>query len=113
MTQQRSSDTLNATKKAKKESILIRAERLINGERRAAYGHPLDDYTRTAAIVSAAFAHKLKEPLTAEDMLMVMVFVKCSRQINKFGTDNLADLAGYAGCIEAAKDERERRSTER
>ncbi len=91
------------------ESVLQEAERLINGDRNESYGHALDDYGRTAALINAAFAHKLKEPFTAEDMMLVMIQVKVSRQINKHGRDNLTDIAGYAGCIEKAHNERQRR----
>lgn len=88
------------------QSILQEAEALINGDRRASYGHPLLDYTRTAGMVNAAFADKLKEPLTAEDMMMVMVLVKLSRQRNLPKRDNLVDACGYLGCIELAEQKR-------
>lgn len=91
------------------ESILQEAQRLIHGARRAFYGHPLDDYTRTVGLFNAAFAHKLKEPLTPEEMMLAMILVKVSRQVNKPGRDNLTDIAGYAGCIEESGRERERR----
>jgi Domain of unknown function (DUF6378) len=91
------------------ESILQEAQRLIHGPRRAFYGHPLDDYTRTAGLFNSAFAHKLKEPLTPEEMMLAMILVKVSRQVNKPGRDNLTDIAGYAGCIEEASNERARR----
>lgn len=91
-------------------SILQIAEFLTNKERRAVYGHPLDDYTRTAGMFNAAFAHKLKEPLTPEDLMVVMILVKVSRQVNAPKRDNVIDIAGYANCIDLAAAERERRS---
>lgn len=94
------------------ESILQEAQRLIHGPRRQAYGHPLDDYERTAGLFNAAFAHKLKEPLTAEEMMLTMILVKVSRQVNRPGRDNIADIAGYAGCIDLATEERQRRAGE-
>jgi hypothetical protein len=94
----------------KRISVLVEAEGLVHGDRNAAYGHPLDDYTRTAGMVSAMLAHKLKEPLSAEDLGMVMCCVKLSRQQNKPKRDNMTDLAGYAECVQWMGDERERRA---
>ena len=93
-----------------RQSVLTEARGLVHGDRNAAYGHPLDDYTRTAGMVSAMLAHKLKEPLTAEDLGMVMCCVKLSRQQNKPKRDNMVDLAGYAECVQWMGDERERRA---
>lgn len=95
----------------KSESILLEAERLTNQDRRATYGHPLDDYMRTAALFNAAFAHKLKEPLSPEDLMLTMILVKVSRQVNAAKRDNLVDIAGYANCINLAHDERDRRES--
>jgi hypothetical protein len=93
------------------ENILEEANRLIFGERRSHYGHPLDDYTRTAAIFNAVFADKIKTPFTPEDLMMVMVCVKISRHTNLVRRDNLVDIAGYAGCIQEAIEERGRRES--
>lgn len=91
------------------QSILQIAEQLTNVIRQADYGHPLDDYTRTAGMFNAAFAHKLKEPMTPEDMMLGMILVKLSRQLNASRRDNLIDICGYANCIDLAQAERERR----
>lgn len=90
-------------------SILLEAEGLINGDRQEAYSHPLDDYTRTAALFNAAFADKIKTPFVAEDLMLTMVLVKISRQRHKSKRDNLVDAAGYLGCIELSEKERKRR----
>lgn len=90
------------------QSVLAEAQGLVHGERNKAYGHPLHDYSRTAGMVNAMLAHKLKEPLTAEDLGMVMCCVKLSRQQNAPKRDNLVDLAGYAECVQWMIDERAR-----
>jgi hypothetical protein len=90
------------------ESVLTEAQGLVHGDRNKAYGHPLHDYSRTAGMVNAMLAHKLKEPLTAEDLGLVMCCVKLSRQQNAPKRDNLVDLAGYAECVQWMIDERAR-----
>lgn len=95
--------------KAEQESILQEAHRLTHGPRRADYGHPLDDYSRTAALGSALLAHKLKEPITAAEMALLMCCVKLSRQIHVPKRDNMTDLAGYAWVAQECLDEAERR----
>jgi hypothetical protein len=87
-------------------SVLAEAQGLVHGDRNAAYGAPLDDFSRTAAMVSAMLAHKLKESITAEELGLIMC---CSRQIHKAKRDNLTDLAGYAECVQWCIDERARR----
>ena len=94
---------------SERESVLVEAERLVHGDRNAAYGHPLDDFTRTAGMVNAMLAHKLSAALTAEDVILVMTCVKLSRQMNRPKRDNMTDLAGYAECAQWCIDERERR----
>lgn len=93
------------------ETILEEANRLVGGARNADYGHPLDDFTRTANMANALFADKLKigHKFTAEDVGKFMCLVKLSREMNCPKRDNLVDLAGYAQTIEMCKNERERR----
>lgn len=74
-------------------------------ERSADYGHPLDDFSRTAKLWSAI----LGAEITAEQVGLCMCAVKLSRQVNKPKRDNLLDLAGYASNVQQVIDERERR----
>lgn len=92
------------------ESILQEAHRLTHGPRNQDYGHPLDDYTRTAALVSALLAHKLKEPISPAEMALAMCCVKLSRHIHAPKRDNVVDLAGYAWVSWACTEETQRRS---
>ena len=81
---------------AHEETILEEAARITAGDRQAAYGHPHDDYTRTAALVSAY----LGVPVTAAQAAMIVLLVKVSREAHRPGRDNLVDIAGYARVIE-------------
>jgi hypothetical protein len=93
------------------ESVLEEAQRLIHGERRASYGHPLDEYERLAALISIALSDNLIEPITAEQALLIMVLLKLNRHIgDPQHRDSLVDAAGYIGCIELVVDERDNRS---
>lgn len=97
------------TKKNDK-SILMEAEDITNGARNKAYGHPLDDYTKTAKMWSGVLAKKLKVDITPEEAMLCMCCVKISREVNKPARDNLVDLAGYANCVDMCRAERERRA---
>ena len=93
----------------KSESILQEAQRLTHGDRNKDYGQPLDDYTRTAALISALLAHKLTSPLTPSEAAMIQCCVKLSRQVHKPKRDNMVDLAGYAWVTQECLDEEKRR----
>lgn len=87
------------------ETILQEAQRLVHGDRQADYGHPLDDFTRTAAIWSAILGHHV----TAEQVGLCMIGVKLSRQVNHPKRDNMTDAAGYSATVQMCIEERERR----
>jgi hypothetical protein len=92
-------------------SVLLEAEGLVHGNRGSDYGHPLDDFARTAAIWTALFAHKLKDGVSIEpaDVGLAMIGVKLSRQVNKPKRDNMVDAAGYAETVQMVIDETNRR----
>ena len=73
------------------KSILTEAQRLVHGARQEKYGHPADDFGRTAALWSAI----LGVPVTAKQAALCMVAVKLSRECNEHSRDNLVDGAGY------------------
>jgi len=89
------------------DNILDDAKRLTSGDRNAAYGHPLDDYLCTAAILTALISHKLKpgEKITYQDAMRFMIAGKLSRDTRKSKRDNRVDIAGYARCLQWAEDE--------
>lgn len=89
-------------------NILEEANTLVHGARGVDYGHPLDNFTQTAALWSAV----LNTPVTAEQVGLCMICVKVSRQLNSPRTDNLVDIAGYAETVNMVVNERERRQHE-
>ena len=88
------------------ETILEEANRLVHGDRQSDYGHPLDDFTRTAMMWSAI----LGIPVKAEQVGLCMVAVKLSRQVNRPKRDNMVDAAGYSSTVQMVIEERERRA---
>jgi hypothetical protein len=93
------------------ETVTQEAFRLVHGERGDTYSHPLDDFGRTAGVLNSLFHHKLKAPLTEEDVAIFMVAVKLSRLMNSPDhRDSVVDVAGYAECYQMVREERERRA---
>lgn len=71
--------------------IALKAQSLVYGDRNRDYGHPHDDYTRTAALWSAY----LGVEITPAQAAMCMVLVKVSREANRPKVDNRTDAHGY------------------
>jgi hypothetical protein len=80
------------------ESVLAEAMRITDGARHADYGHPRDDFARTALMWTGILAGKLREDVevTAADVPLCMIAVKLARQSHRHKRDNLVDIAGYA-----------------
>jgi hypothetical protein len=91
------------------ESVNAEADRLVNGPRQNSYGHPLDDFTKTAKMWTGLLHGKLIQPITAEEVGLAMICVKLAREQNAPKRDNLVDAAGYAATVQMVKDERRRR----
>lgn len=89
-------------------NILEEANSLVHGDRQAAYGHPIDDFSRTAKMWSAI----LGAPVTPEQVGLCMCAVKISRQCNRPKRDNMVDLAGYAATVEMVLEEQHRLATD-
>lgn len=80
-----------------RESALQEAQRLVHGDRQAAYGHPIEDYTRTGRMWGAILGIPDIDPRVC---CLMMAAVKISREVNAPKRDNRVDLAGYAECAE-------------
>lgn len=80
------------------EPAEMTAARIVrNGERQAAYGHPSDDFRRTAKEWSATFG----KPVSELDVAIAMVQLKLSRLIGTPGhRDSIIDGIGYLICYE-------------
>lgn len=106
-------DWLVPAPKPLEASILEEAQRLVHGDRGADYGHPLDDFTRTADMMTGLFRHKLKpgEAFAPEDFAKVQILGKLSREENRPKRDNRTDGAGYFETIHMVHEERARRES--
>lgn len=80
------------------DTILAEAVRITDGSRQGDYGHPQDDFARTAKMWSGILKHKLRDgtEIEAGDIPLCMIAVKLARQAHRHKRDNLVDIAGYA-----------------
>lgn len=97
------------SKAGRVETVLEEAQRLTHGDRHDAYGHPIHDLTRTGDMATAMIRHKLKpgERLEPEDIAMIMIAVKLSREVNQPKRDNRVDGPGYFEVLDMIRQWRE------
>lgn len=80
------------------KEMIETAESVVNGERQLAYGHPAKNHGCTAILWSAYLARKYDLPITldTDDVCMLNILQKVSRQANARKDDNLVDIIGYS-----------------
>lgn len=79
-------------------SILLDADKLINGERQKDYGEPVQSFTHISHLWSAYIGHNI----TPEDVAVMMALLKFVRLRNSgyAHRDSILDAAGYIGLLE-------------
>ncbi|MBN1511866.1 MAG: DUF4406 domain-containing protein, partial [Phycisphaerae bacterium] len=80
------------------ESLLDEAKRITASDRHEDYGHPSQDFARTAQMWTGVLAPRLREGerIMPMDVPLCMIAVKLARQAHRHKRDNLVDIAGYA-----------------
>jgi hypothetical protein len=76
------------------------AVRIITGDRNDSYGTPDQDFHGIALMWSGLLNTKLKTPITAEDVPLMMCALKLRREAHKSKHDNVIDAHGYLLCLE-------------
>ncbi|OPZ24169.1 MAG: hypothetical protein BWZ02_02935 [Lentisphaerae bacterium ADurb.BinA184] len=89
---------LKLVKEAPGETVLDEAIRITDGARQSDYGHPRDDFSRTALMWTGILGGRLRDgaEVTAGDVPLCMIAVKLARQSHRHKRDNLVDIAGYS-----------------
>lgn len=80
------------------ESVALEAHGHVYGDRQTDYGHPREDFTRTAILWTGLLQHKLADGayLEAADIGRCMIATKLARDVHSPKRDNRVDMAGYA-----------------
>lgn len=76
------------------------AASLVLGDRNESYGTPAEDYAKTATMWTGFLTHKLREPITPKEAVLMMALLKISREQFRPKPDNLIDAHGYLLCAE-------------
>ena len=88
-------------------NILEEANNLIHGDREKVYGHPWDDFSRTATMWSVILSKILLpgKEISPFHVALMMTCLKLSRLVaSPLHRDSIVDAAGYLGCGERVLD---------
>lgn len=94
--------------KKPEKTIFSEAEEIIYGDREKTYGKPSANLKTIASFWQNFLDHKNRyrsETLTPEDVCIMMILLKVSRQMNSFNRDSLVDICGYTGLIDRVNQE--------
>lgn len=84
-----------------KAQLLDDAKAAVTHERNTDYGNPVDNFKRTAKLIEAVLADKLKDGATIapHDVATIMVCVKLARLMHDpHKRDSWVDIAGWSAC---------------
>lgn len=90
-----------------KASVAIIAERLVNGDRGEAYGHPYDDFSKTSGMLNALGYKGPHGEISQADIPVIMTCVKLSRMTkhkHNNHKDSIVDTIGYMLTLEKCLD---------
>lgn len=90
------------TESEKKETILEEAARLVNGPRRAEYGHPKENFKDIAMMWTAIMDGD--GIVTPDQVILCMIALKLCRAKQGYKRDTAVDVAGYAQCWELVNE---------
>lgn len=83
------------------ESILLKAEEIINGQRAKDYGDARENHQRIADLWNVYLQMEPDESIAPEDVAVMMILLKIARLMeNGYHRDTVTDIAGYAGVLE-------------
>jgi len=88
----------------RKEDILDEALRITSTDRRKEYGHPAVNMKAIASLWSTY----LGVTILPEQVPVMMILLKVTRQMNGHKRDTLVDIAGYARVLQLVMDAKEK-----
>ena len=81
------------------------AIKAVTGDRGHSYGHPWQDFSKTAQMWKVLFP---ESDVTPQKVAMAMMMVKISRELNRPKRDNVVDIVGYAITLDAVNKHAEK-----
>jgi len=82
------------------ESVLLEAERLVNGERAESYGDMKENWQKVTNVFNALTSRDL----TVKESIFFMYAVKLVREEYQHKRDNPVDLAGYSQVLQRVQE---------